>query len=313
MSHSPLSSRLRFRQLHLLCGVAQGKSFRALAQEMSLSQPAISKMARELEAAVGAQIFVRGPEGMLLTPIGQSLTQSAHLILGQVDRIAAVARLREGRRRQLLRIGAPLYTGVSLLAEPVARLSHHCKDVQVQVIDGTAAVLFQRLLDGRLDYIVGSLPVDLRDAHSGQIQVEGLYPDEVRFFTHPQTMAGERTVELDELVDYEWVLPTPDSLIRGGLRQALIERRLTVPEPFLETAIVPMIGSVVAEQPGLVGALRADAAHHLSRSLGLKLLKVRPVIPLPPVAIIALRGILPSPAAETFFGFIRDRVSALMM
>lgn len=313
--HEPAPSllgRLRFKQLVLLCGVANGKSFRTLADEMALSQPAVSKMARELESAMNAPVFDRRSDGVVLNAFGQSLVQPALLILGQLNRLSISAQRHNQRRNEVLRIGVPSFTGVSLLAKPFAQLARLYPEIQVKVVDTIASALFQKLKDGDIDYVVGSLPPNLSDADVQQIHVQILYPDEVRFIAHPATLNAGRIYTLADLTDSDWVLPSEDSLVRNSLRQTFTELQLPLPVPYLETSIVPLIGAVVAEQSGLVTALRADAAHYLSKRFGLSMLNVEPRLALPPVGIITLRDAPPTPAANCLFQLIRDSVSSLI-
>ena len=75
------------KQFELIKGVSEGLSFRQLADQMSLSQPAISKMAREMEDALGAAVFERRRDGVSLTPFGESLTHDARLIVNKLARL----------------------------------------------------------------------------------------------------------------------------------------------------------------------------------------------------------------------------------
>src|SRR3546814_6758808 len=84
---------------------------------MGLSQPAIRKMAREMEEAWGTAVFERRREGVSLTVFGQSLVHDARLIVNKLARLES--ELSELRRNPIrtLRAGAPSYTGMSLRSE----------------------------------------------------------------------------------------------------------------------------------------------------------------------------------------------------
>src|SRR3546814_13153530 len=86
---------------------------------MALSQPAISKMAREMEEALGMAVFERRRAGVSLTVFGQSLVHDARLIVNKLGRLESeLAALRRNPIRPL-RAGAPSYTGMHLLSRPV--------------------------------------------------------------------------------------------------------------------------------------------------------------------------------------------------
>ncbi|SHH21615.1 LysR family transcriptional regulator [Pollutimonas bauzanensis] len=308
-----LVNRLRLKQFEMLCGVADGYSFRMLAESMSLSQPAISKIAREMESALGEPIFQRKREGVALTPFGQSLVHHARLVLKQIARMESKTRQQRDGKDEVLRLGSPSYTGVSLLAKPIAQLVAQHPGLRVEMSDGIADTLFTLLKTGEIDFIIGSLPAKpITDEEAALLHVEVLYPDELSIITNKETKYKSPVLQLKDLQSCSWVLPLKDSLIRGVLRKAMLDAQLPVPSPAVETSFIPAIGALIAEQPNLVGALRSDAAHYLSQRLGLTILQVRPKIPLPAVAIIRLKDAEPTAMALALFALIRQRVASLL-
>ncbi|MGY6269760.1 LysR family transcriptional regulator [Achromobacter denitrificans] len=306
-----LLSRLRLKQFELVKGVSEGLSFRHLADRMALSQPAISKMAREMEETLGAAVFERRRDGVSLTVFGQSLVQDARLIVNRLARLES--ELSELHRNPIrtLRAGAPSYTGMSLLARPVALIAARHQQAHVEILDGIASRLFDMLMAGELDFVIGSLPDrNLTDDEAALLHVEVLYPDELRFVAHPDTVRTNRPVPIEALLAHSWVMPARDSLVRNALRTALLKKRLPVPPATVESS-PPFIGAVVAEQPGFIGLLRSDSAVYLARRLNLALLDVRPRIPLPPVALFRLRDPEPSALAIELFELVRASVRAL--
>ena len=309
---SRLISRLRLRQLHLLSAVATGLSFRQAADQMALSQPAVSKMARELESVIGYPVFERHTESVKLTPLGHSLAHYARLALQQIAGIDESLRAYSSGQTHKLRIGAPSYTAVSLLAVPVAQLVARYPAARVEIIDGTAVRLHKALANGELDLIVGSLPAaQLSDNEANLLNVEVLYPDEVTFIVAEDSPLAQRTASLADLVNYSWVTPQEDSLLRSTVRGVMLEAGLTMPTPVIQTSLVPPIGAIVAEEPTLIGLLRLDAAHYMSGRLKLKVLEVEPRMPLPPVAILTLRSISLPPLGSLLLQHIRQRVGQL--
>jgi DNA-binding transcriptional LysR family regulator len=231
-----------------------------LAEKMSLSQPAISKIAREMENAMGEPIFQRKHEGVVLTPFGKSLDHHARLILKQVARMESKLDRQLDARHNFLRLGSPSYTGVSLLAQPIAQLISQYPGLRVEMSDGIADSLFAMLKTGQIDFLVGSLPAKpITDEEAALLHIEVLYPDELNIITNQATTQKSRSLQLKDLQAYSWVLPLKDSLIRNVLRKAMLDAQLPIPSPVVETSFMPVIGALIAEQPDLVGALRSDA------------------------------------------------------
>lgn len=97
---NPSSSHaLRAMSLDAIRGfesAARHLSFTAAAEELCITQSAVSKQVKSLEDALGAPLFLRGGKGLSLTPQGRELYEAARAALGQlasaVDRLLAVDR-----------------------------------------------------------------------------------------------------------------------------------------------------------------------------------------------------------------------------
>ncbi|RVU47675.1 LysR substrate-binding domain-containing protein [Rubrivivax rivuli] len=92
--HRPLS----IGPLRAFEAVARRLSFRAAAEELHLTQPAISRQIRSLEDELGATLFLRGTRHVELTGPGAQLLQTVAPLLAQMDR--SVRQIRHTQHRQ---------------------------------------------------------------------------------------------------------------------------------------------------------------------------------------------------------------------
>lgn len=76
---------------------ARHLSFTAAAEELCITQSAVSKQVKSLEDALGMALFLRGGKGLSLTPEGRQLYEAARASLGQlataIDRLLAMDRV----------------------------------------------------------------------------------------------------------------------------------------------------------------------------------------------------------------------------
>ena len=76
---------------------ARHLSFTAAAEELCITQSAVSKQVKSLEDALGMALFLRGGRGLSLTPEGRQLYEAARASLGQlasaIDRLLAMDRV----------------------------------------------------------------------------------------------------------------------------------------------------------------------------------------------------------------------------
>ena len=69
--------RLKLRDLQMLQALAEAGSMAAAAEQLALSQPAISKAMSEMEYGLGAQLLDRSSRGVVLTESGRVYCSTA--------------------------------------------------------------------------------------------------------------------------------------------------------------------------------------------------------------------------------------------
>ena len=78
---------MNLRALRYFVAIADAGSLTAAAAAIAIAQPALSRQLRELEADLGVQLLQRSARGVLLTPAGVSLYESAQRMLAEAARI----------------------------------------------------------------------------------------------------------------------------------------------------------------------------------------------------------------------------------
>jgi LysR family transcriptional regulator of abg operon len=312
---SPVLRRLRLSQLQLVRLAGDGANFRDMARALRVTQPAITKMAHELEQTLGARVFERGSGGMRLSAFGRTVLAHARRALTALDQLADdLPHYRDGGS-PALRIGSPAFTAAVLLGAPVAQWLRRTPGARVVMSDGVSAQLLAALRAGELDCVVGSLDDGLAaagdDRELAALRFEALYDDHVTFVTHPETPGQARLTRLGQLQALPWVLPPRASQVWTALRREFTAGGHPLPLGVVETTSIPAIGAILREAPGVVGALRADAGRYLVHTFGLRSLRIRPRIALPRVGIVRLRSAPASAPLDALMTLVRVQVKAL--
>ncbi|MEI6002545.1 LysR family transcriptional regulator [Paraburkholderia bengalensis] len=151
-----------FRQLKALHTVAKLGSVSGAAQELRLTQPAVSLQIRLLEEAAGAPLLQRVGRGVQLTAAGEILARYALEILdlwnGAADDLAAL----HGEQGGTLRIGA-ITTAEYLIPPFLVRFTEARPQVKVQFKVGNRADIIRMLATHEIDLaVMGSPPRELR-------------------------------------------------------------------------------------------------------------------------------------------------------
>ena len=76
---------MEIQQLRCFVAVAEHGTFSAAAQQLGLTQPALSQSVARLEAEFGTRLFHRSAKGVTLTSPGASMVREAHRVLAAVD------------------------------------------------------------------------------------------------------------------------------------------------------------------------------------------------------------------------------------
>src|SRR5215211_3868186 len=155
-------------------------SFSAAAQELHLTQPAVSRQVAQLERSVGTVLVRRTRQGVLATEAGRVLLAHAEVIAAQVERAEAELRELRGLSRGTVRLGSFLSALVHLSAEAGALLARRHPGIElVDVLVDRAAAL-DGVRRGELDAaIVFEHDFEPAPPVAG-MQVQQLYADPLR-------------------------------------------------------------------------------------------------------------------------------------
>lgn len=146
--------KLTLQQLGAFEKVAATGSFRAAAQALFVSQPALSRTIRIAEGTLGTRLFDRDTRRVALTPAGEELLPIARRILQEFDSaFGELAQFVEGRRGHVSVASLPS-VGVAILPRTVARLQRELPGVGFTLEEAPAAPLLKMVEQGLVDFAI---------------------------------------------------------------------------------------------------------------------------------------------------------------
>jgi len=205
-------ARLNFHHLHYFWAVAREGNLTRAAQQLHVSQSALSSQIRQLEDQLGQALFTR--EGRSL-----HLTEAGRLALGYADTIFAAgqeltALLRDGQiqERQVLRIGAVATLSRNFQESFIAPLLGR-NDVELSLQSGSLDDLLTRLGLHALDVVLSTRKVasDARNAW----RCRRIARQPVSLVGKPRSR-GKAFRFPEDLAHVPLLLPGRDSDIRAG-------------------------------------------------------------------------------------------------
>lgn len=139
---------------------ARSGSITGAARRLYVTQPAVSSGIRQLESALGVQLFFRTSRGISLTPEGELLLDYVSSALGYLE--AGEDKLRDigGLHSGVLRVGASDMTLKYFLLDYLERFNADYPNVKLTITNNSTPQTLRALKDGLIDFCVISEPVE---------------------------------------------------------------------------------------------------------------------------------------------------------
>ncbi|CAM2185152.1 HTH-type transcriptional regulator GbpR [Paraburkholderia sacchari] len=316
-------TRLKTRQLLLVVALAEEGNIHRAAAALNMTQPAASKLLRELEEMLGAMLFERLPRGMRPTLYGDALIRHARAVLGSLDQAQEeLSALKAGRLGHVA-VGAITSPGVRVLPAAVAAVKHAHANMRVSVQIDASNALLEHLAQDKLDVVLGRLSAEhdklqlryepltgepvcavvrpghplLERAHS---PLSGGTPDEAQART-----TTHAPLALADVARAAWVVPPVGSVLRHRFELMFQRASLAPPSNVVETPALLFITRVL-EQSDMIAVLTEDVARYYATHGMVAVLPLPMDCQMDDFGIITRADRLLSPAAQIMIDVLRE-------
>lgn len=236
------------------------------AEQLHRTQPALTSCIRRLEAQCAAPLFERAGRGIRLTSAGKVLLKWAQRMRFDVeDARREIAGIGQGLSGHV-RIGI-VPTAAQFLLPPVARrLLNEAPEVTLRMVVGLIDSLKPLLRAGEVDLMIGTESPNEDGLVSRVLAEDAIVV--AASASHP-LFKGKPT--LKDLVDYRWALQPPGAPTRDWLDHSFDRRHLPRPRVQVESTMLLMLPTLIAE----TGLLSFISRHHLEgKQSGTKLKEI---------------------------------------
>ena len=248
-------------QLVAFLTVVRRGSVTAAAEELVVTQPSVSAAVSALERELGVRLTERAGRTVRPTAAGAAYAPYAADVLGLLAQGARAAREAEEAKPHTLRISAVTTAGEYLVPQLIQAFRERRPEVEISLDVGNREVVFQRVLDHKVDVAVtGRIPDDDRlvgeDFAGNEFVLVTAAGDE---------LARRRWVSMEELASRPWLLREQGSGTRTLCEEYLASRGIA---PNVLT--LGSNGAIKqAARAGLGVALQSRVAVELELRLGL--------------------------------------------
>ncbi|MFJ9691286.1 LysR family transcriptional regulator [Kitasatospora sp. NPDC101183] len=193
-------AEVNLAQLRALVAVADTGGFRAAADELGVSQSAVSHAVAALERALGAAVLLRGAPSRP-TPLGERVLPHARTAVSSAAAVRAVASRHLGGLAGTVRLAAPTTVCQSVLPGLLRAWGEAYPQVTVRVFEGEDAELATWLEAGTVD---AAVLVDAGPLPPGAVALGADSMHALLRRDHP--LAGQEAVHVGELEDDDFLL-----------------------------------------------------------------------------------------------------------
>jgi DNA-binding transcriptional LysR family regulator len=303
MPRTPLISRLRLSQLELLAAMDQTDTLSAAAREVNLTQPAASRLLRELASNLRVVLFERVGRTLQPTPAGLALIRRAVGFLAELDRTQDEVEAIHGGLIGTVRLGAGVSSCYVVIPTALKLLMEQSSEIAVSIREGAMDELLGRLRTGQIDLLVGRFG---REQDLSDIQTEDLYrPNVVAVCGVKHPLVSRRSLDWDQLYEQPWIFPQAGTAMRSAIESQFRKNRRRPTKALVESSSI-QANVALLNSSRLVWVLSSDVATYFARLGALHVLKVEQ-LPAPGAFVLArLSDRRLSPAAAKLADCLRS-------
>ena len=279
--------------------VAETGNISAAAQNLYISQSAVSQSVKQLEGALQTRLFIRSPRGVTLTDDGQMLFEHVRSAMGLLEtgeeKLAQTRALQMGK----LVIGASDTVTSQFLLPHLDSFHKKYPNIHIQIISGRSHKVLGLLQSGKVDIAFASTPPE-----SGSLEV---YPC---FATHSIFVAGadydcdfDHIYTLEEISRFPLILLERKASSRLYLEKYFLQNGLKL-HPEIELGARSLLVDLAAIGFGVAGVTEEFVSRELESG---RLRKLRTAFEIPPrsLDLCTLRDVPQTPAAQRMSDFVK--------
>ena len=264
MVHRLLRSNLRLQQLNMFILLERHGSVHRVAELIGLTQPAVSKSLKEIEALVGAPLFFRESRGLRSTSICQPLVRAAReAIQGLGSALASIKEMQSGSGGHVS-IGVVGSHALKTISGSISTLQRDHPHLRIQVSTADWSGHFSELADGKLDMVIGPMPTMLPQNERFKIEPLQIEHKLMEIVTRSGRSSSAGPMKFADAVRRcVWILPPAQDPIRMRVDAAFTECGIDGPGQVVE-AMQPELMLIHLDSDDVAAVVEAPVAATLA-------------------------------------------------
>ncbi|MGP1358403.1 LysR family transcriptional regulator [Roseicyclus sp.] len=204
------------KQVRYFVGVAEFGSVSRAAQELAISQSAITEAIKDLEQRLGVKLFDRRRRGLETTYHGHVFLRHAKAILAEVSNAETIFDGTPVAKGTRLNVGVTSLTAGYVLSDILARFRRACPEIEVNAVEDTGEYLEHLIVGGELDIAV-MVVSNLRDRDALHSEILAVSPFRL-WLPIGHRLSNVESISLEDLKDEPQILLDVDEMQAETMR-----------------------------------------------------------------------------------------------
>lgn len=288
---------LSIQKVHSFIVVAQYGSFVRAAEELHVSQPALTRHIQDLEEHLGVPLLSRTTRSVRLTPAGEVFRNRMSRLLAEMNRVVRDVQEEASFERGHIAVACVPTIANTVLPAILSSYARKYPQISVHVMDEMSESLERRILSHEADFGIGPAP-----RRSGHLDFAFIIRDHfVVIFAKGHPLAGRREVDIEDLTEFDFVAISHGN-VRTAVDDALREIGIQI-VPKYEALSPQTLGRMIDKGLG-IGILPSMTIPATGES-GLLTARLRTPRIVRDIGLLRRRGWVPGPAAASFIDEVR--------
>jgi DNA-binding transcriptional LysR family regulator len=298
-----IGRRLTLWDLSILLTAVEAGSMSKAADQLRVSQPAISKTIALLEREVGTQLVKRSSRGIEPTEHGRALLTRGRAELDELNNAVREMEVLSDPKAGELRIAANEVALSGVVGTVINRLYERFPGIVFEIVPAyTHAAQIHELEQGHVELVIGQMGQPVVDRHLEALE---LFQEQLVVAAGPNNPWMQRSkVELAELRDEPWAFSPLNGISGQSMAQAFRSSGLDLPRIMVVASSMQLLRRLVMENEFL--ALFPDSVVRSAEDLCA--LPVAIKARWQPIGILTVRHRTLSPLAKLFIECARSVV-----
>lgn len=271
------------------------------AEQLYISQPAVTKSIKQLESSLGGILFVRTKKGVVLTEEGKVFYEYVKNILEEVNnaqnKFNSLVHLEEGK----IHIGASATVTKHFLMPYIEKFHEQYPNIDIEITNELTTNLVKDLRNGYIDFLVTNLP--MKENHDLNIQncakLHDSFACSRKYMENPKT-----EINVQDILNYKIVTQKEPSNTRAFLNEYMKNNNIDF-KPDIEIVSYNLVVEFIKAGFGVGYVTKEFVKEELEKG-ELYEIKVKPAIPTRDLGIITLKNNVLNFASSKFIELITN-------